>query len=341
LHDSVPLINVDIEGYKFVHTPTSSQCGGTGMYISNDLEYDFLDAFSACHPNVSESTFVEIKNKNKKNLIIGSVYRHHSDVSEFLETFLRPSLQKITASNKTCILAGDFNIDLTQYGNNNHANSFYDDVSSFSFRPLILQPTRVTGRSLTLIDNIFINDIACSSTGGNLTSSISDHFSQFCLLDILQSNRQSAKVKYSRDWKNFNKQRFAYELSKYSWNDVTSPEVDSNTSTKNFFDNINNLLDQMAPQKRLNKKENGLIERPWITSGILASMRSRDMLYSEFLREKDSVIKQSKYDLYKTKRNMVTLLIRVSKKDYYTKYFTENNNNLKKNVGRYSRANQC
>ena len=144
-------------------------------------------------------------------------------------------MQKITNSNKTCILAGDFNIDLTQYGNNNHANSFYDDVSSFSFRPLILQPTRVTGRSLTLIDNIFINDIACSSTGGNLTSSISDHFSQFCLLDILQSNRQSAKVKYSRDWKNFNKQRFAYELSKYSWNDVTSPEVDSNTSTKNFF----------------------------------------------------------------------------------------------------------
>ena len=330
LHDSVPLINVDIEGYTFLHTPTTSQCGGTGIYISNELEFSFLDEFSFCHPNISESTFVEIKNKNKKNLIIGSIYRHHSAVSEFLEIFLRPALQKIAHSNKTCIFAGDFNVDLTQYGINNHADSFYNDISSFSFRPLILQPTRVTSRSLTLIDNIFINDIACSSTGGNLTSSISDHFSQFCHLDILQSIRQSAKSKYSRDWKNFNKQRFAYELSKYNWNDVTSPEVDTNTSTKNFFDNINNLLDQMAPLKRLTKKEKGLIERPWITSGILASMHSRDMLYSDFLREKDSVIKQSKYDLYKTKRNMVTLLIRVSKKDHYTKYFTENNTNLKK-----------
>ena len=59
-------------------------------------------------------------------------------------------------------------------------------------------------------------------------------------------------------------------------------------------------------------------------------MHSRDMLYSDFIREKDYLIKQTKYDLYKTKINMVTMLIRVSKKDYYTKYFTENNTNLKK-----------
>ena len=39
LHDSVPLVNVDIEGYTFLHTPTTSQCGGTGLYISNDIEY--------------------------------------------------------------------------------------------------------------------------------------------------------------------------------------------------------------------------------------------------------------------------------------------------------------
>ena len=86
----------------------------------------------------------------------------------------------------------------------------------------------------------------------------------------------------------------------------------------------------MAPIKRLTKKERGLMERPWITSGILASMHSRDLLYSDFLKEKDNAIKQTKFDLYKTKRNMVTTLIRISKKDYYTKYFTENNTNLKK-----------
>jgi len=32
LHDVTPLVNVDIDGYTFEHTPTSSQCGGTGIY---------------------------------------------------------------------------------------------------------------------------------------------------------------------------------------------------------------------------------------------------------------------------------------------------------------------
>ena len=262
------------------------------------------------------------------------MYRHHSGVADFLETFLRPTLNKITNTSKTCIFAGDFNIDLTQYGNNNHVDSFYDDVAGFSFRPLILQPTRVTNRSFTLIDNIFINDISCSSSGGNLTSSISDHFSQFCHLDILQNYGSSAKVKYSRDWRNFNKQRFAYELSKHTWTDVTLPEINSNISTKNFFENINTLLDELAPIKRLTKKEKGLIERPWITSGILISMRDRDRLYSDYLKEKDAASKQTIFQLYKTKRNMVTALIRTSKKDYYTNYFTENKSNLKKKHGK-------
>jgi hypothetical protein len=81
------------------------------------------------------------------------------------------------------------------------------------------------------------------------------------------------QIKYSRDWKNFNKQRFAYELSKYSWTDVTFPDIDTNSATKNFFDNVNKLLDEMAPVKKLTRKEKGLIERPWITSGLLAYSR--------------------------------------------------------------------
>ena len=64
------------------------------------------------------------------------------------------------------------------------------------------------------------------------------------------------------------------ELSKFTWTDVTFPDIDTNSSTKNLLDNVNNLLDQMAPVKKLTRKEKGLIDRPWITSGILASMRT-------------------------------------------------------------------
>ena len=74
---------------------------------------------------------------------------------------------------------GDFNIDLLKYDSENTSSDFYDLFSSYGYRPLIMQPTRVTSHSATLIDNIFINDLEMWSVGGNITASISDHFPQF------------------------------------------------------------------------------------------------------------------------------------------------------------------
>ena len=331
LYDEKPLVNINIDGYTFLHTPTETRAGGVGMYINSCLEFYKIESISLCHPSVCESIFVEIKHPTKKNLIVGTIYRHPSSaVSDFLNTFFRQSLQKITKSNKNCILAGDFNVDLINYGHNNHVDSFYDEISRFSFRPLILQPSRVTSKSFTLIDNIFINDLSCFSSGGNITSSISDHFSQFCLIDIFKKSHSASNVKYSRDWRNFNRERFTYEIQNLSWDDVIPPEFDTNDSLSSFYGKITDLLDEMAPIKRLTKKEQGLIERPWITFGISISIKSRDICYKEFLEEKDKTLKSLKFNIYKQKRNMITSLIRLSKKKFYSDFFIENQTNVKK-----------
>ena len=231
---------------------------------------------------------------------------------------------------KTCILAGDFNVDLIQYGSNSHVDNFYDEISSFNFRPLILQPTRVNSRSRTLIDNIFINDVACFSTGGNITCSISDHFRQFCQIDLFEKQQPDKKINYSRDWRNFNQERFSYELSNLNWDNVTSTDHQTDSSVANFYNKITDLLDEMAPVKRLTHKEKGLIERPWINSGILKSIQSRDKCYDEFRRETNKSIKITKYEIFKRKRNKITSLIRISKREYYSNYFLENQSNIKK-----------
>ena len=31
--DDDPLVNIDIEGYEFKHTPTKTKCGGAGIYV--------------------------------------------------------------------------------------------------------------------------------------------------------------------------------------------------------------------------------------------------------------------------------------------------------------------
>ena len=110
--------------------------------------------------------------------------------------------------------------------------------------------------------------MSCFSSGGNITSSISDHFAQFCQLDIFEKIHPST-TKYSRDWRNFNRERFAYEVQNINWDVVLSPDSNTNTSLNEFYIKISDLLDEMAPIKRLTKKEKGLIERLWITHGNL------------------------------------------------------------------------
>ena len=77
-----------------------------------------------------------------------------------------------------------------------------------------MQPTRVTSATATLIDNIFVNDIETRSRGGNITSSISDHFSQFCFMDIFNKPKQRKVPRYGRSYKNFNEDEFNNELKK-------------------------------------------------------------------------------------------------------------------------------
>ena len=46
---------------------------------------------------------------------------------------------------------------------------------------------------------------------------------------------------------------------------------------------IEKILDEMAPVKKLTKKEIGLQQRPWITPDILAFINERNKFYKEFL----------------------------------------------------------
>ena len=84
-----PLIDVTLDGYDFVQTPTKTRCGGTGFYIRNEYEYEVLKEFSKSEENICESIFIELKRHNKKNLIVGCIYRHHSSPELFIDNFLK------------------------------------------------------------------------------------------------------------------------------------------------------------------------------------------------------------------------------------------------------------
>ena len=252
------------------------------MYIKNGIDFSIIKNLTESHENICESIFIEIKHPNKRNVLIGTMYRHHSPVQTFIDTFFRKTLQFITKSKTKCIFAGDFNVDLIKYGENKLVEDFYDELSSHGFRPLILQPTRVASASLSLIDNIFTNDITSHASGGNLTTSISDHFCQFSQLDIFDNIYLKKQTKYGRNWRIFNKNEFKDELNRCCWDDVTSPDLNTDISVCNFYNKVEKLLDEMAPIKKMTRKEIGLQERPWINHDILVAMSERNKLHKDF-----------------------------------------------------------
>ena len=102
---------------------------------------------------------------------------------------------------------------------------------------------------------------------------------------------------------------------------MTSHHVDTKTSVSNFYFKIEHLSDEMAPLKKLTKKEIGLQQRPWITPDIIAAINERNKLYKEFLEEKHPDSKIDKHNTYKTKRNLLTSRLRKAKKDYCNDIF--------------------
>ena len=105
------------------------------------------------------------------------------DVLDF-NYLINQLLDKISKEQKQFFLLGDFNINLLNYNEHQPTNEFLDALALNSIIPYILQPTRLTTHSKTLIENIFSNVLSFETISGNITATISHHPPSFCLLSM-------------------------------------------------------------------------------------------------------------------------------------------------------------
>ena len=184
---------------------------------------------------------------------MGVVYRHPSmDLTDFNCNYLNKVLENISKEQKSIFLLGDFNVNLLNYNEHNQTNEFLDSHASNSFIPLILQLTRTTSHSNTLIDNVFSNVIDPDIISGNLTATISDHLSQFALIPNMFGNIPGNKSNiYERDWSKFDQENFILDCFSVDWKHLLRiNELNADNSTKIYLDKINILLDTYAPFKK-------------------------------------------------------------------------------------------
>ena len=88
------ITNISLPNYVYEHNPAESSKGSTLLYLDKNVKYKLRKDLNIYHKGMIESTFVEIINKNEKNMVAGSIYKHPKQIiPDFLDKHLLPRLE--------------------------------------------------------------------------------------------------------------------------------------------------------------------------------------------------------------------------------------------------------
>ena len=90
---------MEIEGCGKYHTASKSSKEGTAIHVKNNF-----DTIERSDLNIStvefETTWIEIKNKNSKNIICSSIYRHPHNKFDVFYKYFEMCLGSLAKENK-------------------------------------------------------------------------------------------------------------------------------------------------------------------------------------------------------------------------------------------------
>ena len=218
---------------------------------------------------------------------------------------------------------GDFNVNLMNYQSSNLTGEFLDGMYSNLLCPLINRPTRITSHTATFID-ILTNNIDADLVNGLIFSDISDHLPIFSLwFDDYSNVLRDNSVHMFRDKSEKNVRKFDELITNYDWSRNTCSLSDPREAYTKFSNDYKQFFDECFPLKRRSGKNRN--RKPWLTNGLLRSIKTKNKLYMQFIGKADPAKEQR----YKNYKNNLSRLIRVAKRLYYDKKFEENKTNTK------------
>lgn len=293
------------------------------IYCLTSRDAEKISHLSVVEPDL-ESCVIKIRS-NDKFVVIVSIYRPPAgNIGNFCARLL-DILNDVSVRGFECVIAGDMNLNIMNYEREVlPVRSYVCDLISLNFLPVITCPTRFpTGNqhgSPSLVDHIWynrLNVIFC----GIILYDISDHLPNFIQIKNFTSNPSDNTKFVFRDHSSIYFDKFISEIANFDWN--CQPIHEINTAVESFCNTIDQLYCKCFPLKTkfLSAKRLG---NPWITSGLLTSIREKSKLYKLFKR---GVV--SKY-FYNTYRNKVNELVRVAKRNYFSNSFDRFRNNSKK-----------
>ena len=304
-----------------------SKGSGLALYLNEKFLYTRNEEFSLCSSNL-ESLFVTVNN-TENPVTIGVIYRPPSgDINKSLNE-LNSLMMKLPVSN--VYISGDFNVDLHK----NNVDNFEDTIFANGFTPLISIATHFKPDcNPSCIDNILTNSTDTIKLSGVINCD-HNHSPIFCLTSSIWKPPESVATFPKYDYNESNIIKFQNKLSDYvNCNEVNDDTSVIETKFEIFVSKINELVDEcflMDEKMQLSKRNR--IKNPWITSGIILSIKKKDLLYKNWIKSTKKLKNKSGdtllYTKFKEFRKVLKCTIQHAKKMFQTKRFEKAHGNSK------------
>lgn len=319
---------IRLPGYKLYRNDrvTSTVGGGVAIYVRCGLSVRIL--LKSDQPDSIEFILVDVKT-HASNVLIGCTYMAKPTVKR-LDPF-KEALRTYSSQYENVLIGGDFNINMIN-PSDAVRSSFLKILRSRSLSIVNnVYPTRfgmsINGFSSSLLDIFLVSSDKPDGVGsfGQISvSGVSDHDLIYVSLKI-RTNLPEQNTFIYRDMKSINIPILLDAAGQCSWVDVlTLNNVNDQLST------LNNIIQQLyvkyVPLRVFKPKLQSI---PYFSPEIEKTIVDRDIAYEHWKRNKH----QASWDIFKTFRNRVTLLVRQAKKRYFssklnpqlpTKIFWEN-----------------
>ena len=262
----------------------NSNVGGVGIYVKKTLTCQQLHSISIPSniDQMVENLWLEISTESFTYIVAG-IYRHpNQNIADFTPK-LEHCLELVKKKKVPCIIAGDINIDLSNYSKNTATNNYVDNLLIHNFMPTIVMPTRITSNTATIVDHIYYYEGRnCKKEtiikSGNFWNDMTDHLPNFFLIVNERKKIKYLDTKFIRLYSEKNIQKFKSAVNNIDWEPLYNYD-NANSAYQFFQDSVIHCFNESFPLTRLSRKK--AKDKKWITAGLKTSSKHKNSLYKK------------------------------------------------------------
>ena len=212
IDESFPDKQFCLNNYRIFRRNRNRYGGEVMFYVNENLPRKSLTTEI---DNLPETIFLEVNVQSSKWLFVGC-YKPPSQNEEFFISNLSKTINVFSAKYDNILLMGDFNLTIAK----KHLEKL---LNIFNLKSLISSPPCFQSINPMCIDLILTNQEDLSSNSNTWEVGISDHHHLVSTMLNKQILKGSTKTLYYRDYKKFEENKFARDLTHELENIKKSP----------------------------------------------------------------------------------------------------------------------